>query len=73
MNRKIKLPLQYDSEGQFIFDSENKMVMEVRGWGWIQKNENPEQFQDDLGNKIVEILNEGLKNSEFVEEVNDRN
>lgn len=70
---KIKLPLKYDSNGQFIFDAENKMVLEVRGWGWIQQLTKEQigcsqsEFQDKLALKIIDILNKDLIGSEFVE------
>ena len=64
--KEIKLPLRYDSEGQYIFDRENKMILEIRGWGWIQ-NLNPKdiqqtqsEYQDSLGKLIVRLLNDGL-------------
>ena len=71
---KVKLPLRYDSEGQYVFDADNKMILEIRGWGWIQKL-NPDkigcsqsEFQDKLGGQIVSILNNNLMlNSECVE------
>lgn len=69
---KIKLPLRYISEGGYIFDSENKMVLEIRGWGWIQKLKKEEigksqsEFQDDLAKLVVTLLNEGLLDTSFV-------
>ena len=64
--KEIKLPLRYDSEGQYIFDRENKMILEIRGWGWIQKlnpkdiQQTQSEYQDSLGKLIVRLLNDGL-------------
>ena len=69
---KVKLPLRYDSEGQYVFDADNKMILEIRGWGWIQKLKKEEigksqaEFQDDLAKYIVTLLNEGLLDTSFV-------
>ena len=70
---KIKLPLKYHNIGQHIFDADNKMILDLRGWGWMQYLKekdikmSPSQFQDNLGNKIVEILNKELSDTEYVE------
>jgi|JI9StandDraft_2_1071091.scaffolds.fasta_scaffold86216_3 hypothetical protein len=69
---KIKLPLRYIQEGGYIFDADNKMILEIRGWGWIQKLKKEEigksqaEFQDDLAKYIVTLLNEGLLDTSFV-------
>ncbi len=76
---KIKLPLRYIQEGGYIFDADNKMILEIRGWGWIQKlkkeeigkmnylfNKSQAEFQDDLAKYIVTLLNEGLLDTSFV-------
>jgi len=69
---KIKLPLRYIQEGGYIFDADNKMILGIRGWGWIQKLKKEEigksqaEFQDDLAKYIVTLLNEGLLDTSFV-------
>ena len=69
----IKLPVRYIAEGQHIFDAENKMILEVRGWDWIQrlnKNEigcNQSEYQNNLGEYIAKLLNENLTNSRFIQ------
>lgn len=68
--RKIALdlyepPFTYDPLGQFILDSKRTSIVcdqdnitRIRGWGHIQKMENPEKIQDKLGEMIAEALNE---------------
>ncbi|MCW3106434.1 MAG: hypothetical protein JWQ09_940 [Segetibacter sp.] len=54
----LKFPLIYDPETVTIFDADNKMVANIRGWGWIQKLPNPHQFQDKIGEMMVEAFND---------------
>jgi hypothetical protein len=54
----IKLPVEYDGHGTYIFDAAGLMIADVRGWGWIQKLADPEQKQDALGQFIAEAINE---------------
>lgn len=56
----IKYPVQYSPLGIYINDADNKMIADVRGWGWIQKLENPEATQDEIGQFIAEAINEKL-------------
>lgn len=53
----IKFPIKYDINGTHLFDAENKMVAQVRGWGYLQYQENPELKQDFIGKWIEEKLN----------------
>lgn len=54
----FKLPLKYDAHGQMIFDSNNRMVADVRAWGYLQYKPNPEELQDTLGEMIAKAFNE---------------
>ncbi|MFW6219851.1 MAG: hypothetical protein ACOCZ5_01425 [bacterium] len=54
----LKPPFRYDDYGQYIFDSNNNMVVDVRAWGKLQYYENGEELQDSLGNMITDFLNE---------------
>jgi hypothetical protein len=50
----------YDQQSQMIFGEENGMVcevMDIRGWGWIQKLTEPETIQDQIGEMLAEFLN----------------
>lgn len=50
-------PFYYDDMGQMIFDRNNKMVLEVRGWGALQKLKNWVEIQDQIWEEIVKLLN----------------
>ena len=41
-----------------IFNSKNNVVADVRGWGWIQKLNDPEIIHDALGDYIAEAMTE---------------
>lgn len=51
-------PFRYDLDGQMIFDSENNLIADVRGWGRIEKMENAVALQDAIGELIKESLND---------------
>lgn len=71
--QKIKLPIKYIPEGGIIVDDDDKMLLEVRGWGWITNRSKkllgcePQEFQDSFALKIVELLNAGLIDTDFIE------
>lgn len=56
-----RLPFKYVKEGQMVFDAKNRMVVDVRGWGFLQKFTDGERIQDNIGQLIVDLLNEKLK------------
>ena len=53
----IKPPFHYENWGQEIFDSENKLVLDVRGWGYFRYELNGEELQDTWGQMVTDILN----------------
>ena len=56
----FKKPFKYDSYGQTVFDDENNMVVQIRGWGYlsgITDEETASKAQDKLGEEIVKMLN----------------
>lgn len=57
---KCKKPFYYDQYGQMIFDSEGKMIVDIRGWGWIQKLDNAEKRQDEVGEMFADFLNKNI-------------
>jgi hypothetical protein len=57
----FKFPVEYSSFGTYIYDADDKMIADVRGWGWIQKLKNPEDKQDALGKFIADAINEKLE------------
>lgn len=63
MPKKIKtlpiaFPVRYSSLGTYIYDSKDRMVADVRGWGWIQELPEPEKTQDAIGEYIAQAMNE---------------
>lgn len=56
--KKCEKPLYYLQGAQSVLDQNGKMILDIRGWGWIQKLDNAEQRQDQIGELITEFLNE---------------
>lgn len=54
-------PFYYDAEGQTILDQNGRMIVDVRGWGWIRKLDQAEDRQDAIGELITNYLNEVIK------------
>lgn len=63
IQKLIKLPVKADRFGMYIFDADNNMVMEVRGWGRLQYKGEDEgiKAQIKIGNAFVEAFNEKYK------------
>lgn len=59
--KNIAYPVSYSSLGTYINDANGKMVADVRGWGWIQKLKHPEKTQDEIGQFIVDAINEKIE------------
>lgn len=58
--KAITFPLQIHSG--WISDSKGHHILDVRGWGFIQYlGEGAEQLQDDIGQWVVDTLNEEAK------------
>lgn len=57
----IKTPVTYSSLGTYINDADDKMIADVRGWGWIQKLPYAEDIQDGIGQFIADAINEKLE------------
>lgn len=53
----FKLPVHYDREGQIIFDANNDMICDIRGFGKMQYYPEPEKIQDKIGLFIVALIN----------------
>jgi hypothetical protein len=57
-------PFRYDKAGQMIFDANNNLCLDVRGWGLFQKKENGLELQDSWGEFVVEAINHALEEKE---------
>lgn len=66
----LACPVEYSSLGTYIFGADGLMIADVRGWGWIQKLDNPEQVQDGIGEFIAEAINEKLEREKGVNNAN---
>lgn len=53
-----KLPVYFDKNAGMVFDQENSMMMEVRGWGKIQYHKGAEELQDAMGEMFAKAFNE---------------
>lgn len=60
----ISFPVKYSELGTYIYDANDKMIADVRGWGWIQKLPHPEATQDAIGQFIVDAINEKAQRKE---------
>lgn len=58
--RHVKLPVRCDENGIFIFDANDDMIMEVRGWGRLSKlgDECGERMQKAIGDAFALAFNE---------------
>lgn len=66
----LKFPVRYDKQGQTIWDANNMMICDIRGWGKIQFLRAPEKRQDEIGFLIADLLNDFLIGKErFPEEL----
>jgi hypothetical protein len=67
-----KLPCKYEKDGQMIFDADGKLMLDVRGWGYIQYlKPDPEKMQDDFGNYIAKVINEHLDKDRLIEDLSE--
>ena len=55
---KFKLPLCYEPAGQMIFDADERLVCDVRAWGYLQYFPEAETLQDTLGEMIAKAFND---------------
>jgi hypothetical protein len=57
-----KPPFKYDPNGFMVLDSDNNLVVDVRGWGHIQHLKDDEtealKLHDTVGELIAAALNE---------------
>lgn len=61
----FKPPFKYDEMGNYIFDSEGNMIVDVRGWGFLTgigamgyDQEKAMRIQDGIGHRIARIMTE---------------
>lgn len=64
--QNIKLPLSYD-DCSHIFDADNNMVLDIRGWGRLKYEKDGVYIQDRIGHYIVEVLNKSFEAELYTE------
>lgn len=60
----FKPPFKYDNMGNCIFDADNNMIVDIRGWGFLTgtggglgyKDEKACKIQDAIGERIAKIM-----------------
>lgn len=54
----LVFPLRY--EGGYIVDTEGQMILQMRGWGYLQYAEDDKgaDLQDEIADWVVKTLNE---------------
>ena len=57
----IDFPVRYDDYGQQIWDSNNHLICDIRGWGRIQYMKDAEKIQDSVGQFICDAINRAIK------------
>lgn len=50
-------PFKYEQEGQIITDSHGHFIIDVRGWGYLQRFTDGENIQDNVGKLVAHLLN----------------
>jgi len=60
LKKHIVFPVWCDEYGMYIFDKENNMIMDVRGWGRLQylPEGEGERVQKATGDAFAEALND---------------
>lgn len=56
--KHIKGPFRADKMGGYIFNADNLMFAQVRGWGQLQYGPEPEKTQDAHLQYMCDALNE---------------
>lgn len=59
-----KLPIKHDGWGIYIIDAEDRMIAQVRGWGYLSREfgeAKAKKIQKAVGEAIANALNEHLK------------
>lgn len=58
--KQLKPPFMYEPYCQSILNVEGHKVIDIRGWGFIQKLPNAEEVQDQFGKHVTDLLNLGM-------------
>lgn len=58
----FELPIRYEGASGYIFDNKERMMADIRAWGYLQYKENGELLQDTLGEMFADAFNEKYSN-----------
>jgi hypothetical protein len=53
----FNLPVWGDTEGEYIYDKDGKMLLQTRGWSWIQETKNPMETIRQIQRLTVNAIN----------------
>lgn len=53
----LAFPLRCGSEEMFVYDADNRLILEVKGWTKFQELENGEDVQNAIGRLVADSLN----------------
>lgn len=54
---KLKPPFKLEESGNYIMDSNNIVVVQIRGWGHFQYLEQGENKQDSFAKYVLDAIN----------------
>jgi len=57
---KLKPPFKLEESGNYILDSNNVIVMQIRGWGHFQYLERGPSKQDNFAKYVLGAINKEL-------------
>jgi len=67
IKNQIKMPIKTDGYGMYIYDNDNKMIAQIRGFGWMKVLVGEDQAHDlqkELAEWLVNRVNGKLENQE---------
>jgi len=60
INKEVQLPVKTDGYGAYIYDNKGKVIMQVRGYGWIKNlvgDEKAHEVQKELAQWLCDRVN----------------
>lgn len=54
----IEKPVKYSAVIGQVIDARGRLLLEVRGWGWLKYKPYPKETQDEIGKMIEALINE---------------
>lgn len=60
VNRHYVKPFRYDCMVQCILDGNQNMALDVRGFGRLEKEDDPDEIIDAFGKRLERLMNDKL-------------